>query len=487
MSPVRRPALHRAASAASLLATCAALYAAPAAAQPPAGSDRPPRILLDVTPRAVEYQLRRLSNHDLVRIDREPDDAKYRLVYFALLTRKGLGREYMDEALSVLAKMDGTTKTRVLLEGLQRVPPDDEEAIDRLLRVLLAQPADALRADRDALAQAATGEASPAVLRAVYGARMIADGTPDAAWAAAAAHDGHLRELLRSTLYLGDRPDLRSGLARLVATVVTTGLDPQTRAAAVAALAWARPDTATFRLLAREIVSASDPVVRAAAVRSMHHVPQSAWVGDDIVPLASALVALVKDVPPARRADPVIVDAVQLAGNLAAVLPEGPRGAVTRELRGLGVQIIRIDAVPEQMAFDLRWFVVEAGTPVQIVLRNPDAMPHNLLVTLPGSLEAVGTAASAMAPPADPAVKPYVPDSPLVLHATRLLNWGETDRLNFTAPAQPGEYIYVCTFPGHWVRMYGVMLVVDSMERWEAAPTVPTDPMTNAPFASQRF
>lgn len=95
-------------------------------------------------------------------------------------------------------------------------------------------------------------------------------------------------------------------------------------------------------------------------------------------------------------------------------------------------------------------------------------------------------AASAMAPPTDPRVKAYVPDSPLVLHATRLLNWGETDRLNFTAPIEAGEYPFVCTFPGHWVRMYGVMLVVDDLEVWESRRTPPKDPMTNQPYPSQR-
>ena len=79
--------------------------------------------------------------------------------------------------------------------------------------------------------------------------------------------------------------------------------------------------------------------------------------------------------------------------------------------------------------FDLKWFAVEAGKPVQIVLSNPDAMSHNLLVGKPGSLKEVGTAATAMPLSADPKAKPYVPDSPLVLQATRLLNWAETERL----------------------------------------------------------
>jgi azurin len=123
---------------------------------------------------------------------------------------------------------------------------------------------------------------------------------------------------------------------------------------------------------------------------------------------------------------------------------------------------------------------------VQIVLTNPDAMSHNLVIGRPGSLKEIGTASMTMAPPTDPNAKPYVPDSPQVLTATRLLNWGETERLNFTAPKQPGEYVFVCTFPGHWVRMYGVMLVVDKVEAWEAKRTPPTDPMTGKPFPSQK-
>jgi hypothetical protein len=34
--------------------------------------------------------------------------------------------------------------------------------------------------------------------------------------------------------------------------------------------------------------------------------------------------------------------------------------------------------------------------------------------------------------------------------------------------------------------MYGVMLVVPDMDAWEAQRTVPKDPMTNQPYATQR-
>ena len=150
------------------------------------------------------------------------------------------------------------------------------------------------------------------------------------------------------------------------------------------------------------------------------------------------------------------------------------------------MQVVRIGTIPEKLTYDLRWFAVEAGKPVQVVLFNRDAMPHNLIVGAPGSLEAIGTAGSAMPMPTDPEAKAFVPDSPEVLFSTKLVKEGETERLGFTAPKKPGEYIFVCTFPGHWVRMYGVMLVVDNFEAWDAKPTTPIDPMTKQPFTSKQ-
>ena len=73
-----------------------------------------------------------------------------------------------------------------------------------------------------------------------------------------------------------------------------------------------------------------------------------------------------------------------------------------------------------------------------------------------------------------------------MLEATRLVQRGESDTLKFTAPAKPGQYDFVCSFPGHWLRMYGVMLVVPSLDAFEAKPTVPNDPLTGKPYGAQR-
>lgn len=47
-----------------------------------------------------------------------------------------------------------------------------------------------------------------------------------------------------------------------------------------------------------------------------------------------------------------------------------------------------------------------------------------------------------------------------VLATTPLAGGGETVRVTFEAPREPGEYAYVCTFPGHfWAGMKGVLVV----------------------------
>jgi azurin len=45
-----------------------------------------------------------------------------------------------------------------------------------------------------------------------------------------------------------------------------------------------------------------------------------------------------------------------------------------------------------------------------------------------------------------------------------MLEPGQTQRLQLTAPGAPGKYEYVCTFPGHWMIMWGTMNVVKQLE-----------------------
>jgi putative heme-binding domain-containing protein len=128
------------------------------------------------------------------------------------------------------------------------------------------------------------------------------------------------------------------------------------------------------------------------------------------------------------------------------------------------------------MRFDKQLIVVEVGKPVSITLQNDDAMPHNVAVLMPGALEEIGQAAEKMAAEPDAEGRLYVPASPKVLYATKLVPPGQTAQLVFRAPAESGDYPYVCTFPGHWRRMAGTLAVVTDVDAYLAAHAATLQP-----------
>jgi azurin len=84
-------------------------------------------------------------------------------------------------------------------------------------------------------------------------------------------------------------------------------------------------------------------------------------------------------------------------------------------------------------------------------------MLHNFVLCAPGRGEAVGTAAMAMG--IDGTAKNYVPDSADVLYHTALTLPGATETIWITAPTKPGDYDYLCSFPGHAMSMKGILRV----------------------------
>jgi uncharacterized protein len=127
-----------------------------------------------------------------------------------------------------------------------------------------------------------------------------------------------------------------------------------------------------------------------------------------------------------------------------------------------GTTVIKIKVVKNEMKYDLKSFTVEVGKPVEIIFENPDFMQHNLVIVQAGELETVGRAADKLASDSKGAEKNYVPEIPEVLFATKLVNPQQTVSLKFIAPAKAGDYPFVCTFPGHWSLMNGMMKVVSA-------------------------
>jgi azurin len=122
-------------------------------------------------------------------------------------------------------------------------------------------------------------------------------------------------------------------------------------------------------------------------------------------------------------------------------------------------QRIVIEAVPGQMKYDKNAFSVKPGSTVELVLKNPDSMQHNLVMCVKGPPK-LAIEISKQAWQMDDAVaNQYVPDSAKVLAATELVDPESSTSIVFEVPEQQGDYPYVCTFPGHAYTMKGTMHV----------------------------
>ena len=141
-----------------------------------------------------------------------------------------------------------------------------------------------------------------------------------------------------------------------------------------------------------------------------------------------------------------------LAGAAGAALPKVAPAAPD--------VVLRLAVLPGQMRFDTAELTVAPGQLVEVVYTNPDGMQHNFVLGAQGSLDAIGAAADVVARSPTGLQQAYVPDSPQVLFSTKLLEPGQSVTFQFKAPADPGQYPYVCTFPAHWKTMNGVLHVV---------------------------
>lgn len=226
-------------------------------------------------------------------------------------------------------------------------------------------------------------------------------------------------------------------------------------------------DKAKFEALAKLVAQGRH---RATAISALSSIKKANWPNREIRPLVDNLVGYLSEMPAQMRASAAAVETMDLAKGLASMLPPNIAGSIEARLQNLDVRVIAIGTVPTRMIFDKERIVVEAGKPVEFRFSNTDHMPHNLVVTRPGQLREVGELGEATGRDVDAADRGFVPESPSVLMASRLLQPGQTQSMVFEVPDQPGVYPYVCTYPGHWRRMYGALYVVADLERYQLDP-----------------
>jgi putative heme-binding domain-containing protein len=377
-----------------------------------------------------------------------------------LLERPAVPDEVRMSALNGLTARRGAPAVVEVLAAIDAGDRDAGVALE-LARLLAARKLEGW-ADLDAeVTRLAVHARRLAVRQACWIMLVNADSSAERAWNSARRANA-LADFLHAVPLFADA-GVRAKLYPQIEALLT-GEPAQVRDAAMLALPSFRgEEEKAFVTLARHV---GEP----AAVKALQRIPRANWPAERVAPLATALVTKLQQTPPAGRNTPAARDAMQLADALAAALPAAEARPIRAALAELGVRLIRIGTVPERMAYDQEVVAVRAGKPVEIAFENTDAMPHNLVVTRPGSLEAIGTAAEASAAEPDAANRHYVPRSPQVLLASRLLAPGERQNLTFAAPAEPGVYPIVCTYPGHWRRMYGALYVVADLDAYQADP-----------------
>eukprot|EP01035_Chromulina_nebulosa_P061673 gene61673-84347_t len=133
--------------------------------------------------------------------------------------------------------------------------------------------------------------------------------------------------------------------------------------------------------------------------------------------------------------------AVALLGATASLVAADPAARVIKLRAG----------VDNAMKFDVTTFNAAPGETIKVTLTNACALPkavmgHNWV------LLKAGTDTTAFANAAAPeAAKDYIPEKQKdkILAVIALLGPNETGEVTFTAPTEPGEYPFLCTFPAH--------------------------------------
>jgi azurin len=123
-----------------------------------------------------------------------------------------------------------------------------------------------------------------------------------------------------------------------------------------------------------------------------------------------------------------------------------------------GAREVRIEA-GKNLSYNVRSFEVARGEAIRLTLVNPDVVPHNWVLARPGTLAAVGDLANRIIADPEAVVRHYVPETRDVLAYTDMVGPQDQFTIDFRAPNEPGDYPYLCTFPGHWMVMNGLMVV----------------------------
>jgi putative heme-binding domain-containing protein len=437
------------------------------------------------TDAGARYLLRDVSNDEL--LTRKTD----RLALRELLHRSGLTDEQRHETIVNIAKIDKTSDWDVIFRSLGEID-DGPKSIDVGVAFDLLRQLKGLDNRQFILRNFALCARHDVLKQLAFASIVNFDGNADEAWKLALGSvkpSYELKCFVACVPFISDA-SVRAGLYDRIAPLLDglpkslggtraprerpTEEDSQAtaafeiRRAAMAALTQIRGrEVETFHKLALFV---RDDVDRPAAIHALQSIPRNSWPKEEAGPLTAVLIKQIRKTPVHRRTRPAILDAREFCETLSTLLPPAEAQTVRAQLRELGVRVVKIGTVFERMSYDKDVIPVQAGKPVEFVLENNDLMPHNFVILEPGSLEEIGLFSEAHAQQPGFAAQNYVPRSSKILLSSVLLQPRDSQELSFVAPSRPGVYPYVCTYPGHWRRMYGALYVVGDLDAYLANP-----------------
>jgi plastocyanin len=134
---------------------------------------------------------------------------------------------------------------------------------------------------------------------------------------------------------------------------------------------------------------------------------------------------------------------MQLGEGLAGLLSPDEARAARKELSDIGVRVIRVGTLFDQMSFDKERLVVQAGKPVEFVFENTDIMPHNFVI---GNRARWPTRQTRRGHGHDADAARDIMCRNRQTSAGKQTVASARSEARFMAPKEPGVYPFVCTF-----------------------------------------
>ena len=376
-----------------------------------------------------------------------------------VVTRGDVPDALVDRGLDELATHRKTTRAAVLLDLIDTIGRAEARSAD--LGGCWRWPPDDVKPVRDRVVRLTSDVSSPPVRLGGVGGDGSRRQVVRRCWERAAKSPGCPARPAGIPLIFD--PDLRNkAYDRVRPLVAGEGADATVRRAAIAAaVSMTRDQKATFAPCAawsrRTRRSRRRHGASGLAEAGMER-PEGRGRGEGVV-------AWAKGVPAGDRTSPEYVQAVQLAGDLAGLLPAEQ---ATAEERGYVRHVHH------------RWCGGAAYAPASLLRASRREDPQGQRLHAAQSRrrparnrEKVGTAAMAMKP--DQLDGQGRTSSPAVARCWRRRTRSRVST-GCSSRRQEGEYEYVCTYPGHWEMMWGKLIVTRDVDAYlqsnpDASPT----------------